>query len=320
MTTPLFLHCNCVEQGQSIPEMCRLAVVWGFDGLEFRRVRPGLTEKPTDYLDAIASARDKTGLKRVSFGGPGPDLMNPDPSVRRRETDACLAFYEEATRRFEMTVCNTMTGTLLASNTPYLEFDKNGSACATAEQWEWAIAGFREIGDAVAKRGLKLAFETHNCFLHDLPKPARELVERIERNNIGLNFDYGNILLHPLGVPQAEAWATCADRVFLVHVKNLYKLPGHRYYNFIPCPLADGAITWTLDTFGGVQSARPLANGNVLIAAQAGTDVVLTEVDARILLLDFLGFVAPFQELVEGTSGDQDVRQRGHVADGRVIG
>ena len=27
-----------------------------------------------------------------------------------------------------------------------------------------------------------------------------------------LNFDYGNILLHPLGIPQAEAWATCTVR------------------------------------------------------------------------------------------------------------
>jgi sugar phosphate isomerase/epimerase len=242
MHNPILLHCNCVEQGQSIPEMCRLAVAWGFDGLEFRRVPPGRREKASDYLDAIAAARDKTGLKHVSFGGPGPDLMNCDPGVRRRETDTCLTFYEEATRRFEMTVCNTMTGTLLAPNAPYLEYDKNGSACATAEQWEWAIAAFREIGDAVAKKSLKLAFETHNCYLHDLPKPACDLVERIGRRNVGLNFDYANILLHPLGVPQAEAWAICAERVFLVHVKNLYTLPGHRYYHFSPCPLADGVI------------------------------------------------------------------------------
>jgi len=242
VNNPIVLHVNYVEQGQSIPEMCDLAVAWGYDGIEFRRKRGGVEESSEEYLDAIAGAREKSGLRMVLFGGPGPDLMNPDAETREREVEECLAFYKLAAERFDLTVCNTTTGSLTAEEIPYYHFDKHGSAIATEEHWEWAAEGFQRLGDCASDLGFRFAFETHNCYLHDLPKPTLELLKKIDRRNVGVNFDYGNILIHPDGGSLSDAIRTLADHIYEVHLKNVWMLPGQRYFNFIPCGLGDGAI------------------------------------------------------------------------------
>ena len=242
MSNPIIMHVNCVEQGQTIEEMCRLAVKWGYEGIEFRRRRGEVNESPEQYLDALARAVKSTGLKHVLFGSPGPELMVSDADARRRDLDDCAAFYRAAAKRFKLSVCNSMTGTLVAPNVPYHEFDKNGSAVATEEQWQWAVEGFQQLGDLAAELGFRFAFETHNCYLHDLPEPARRLVDRIARPSVGINFDFGNILINPKGSSLAECFRILGSTIYEVHIKNLYLLPVTRYYNYICCPLADGVI------------------------------------------------------------------------------
>jgi len=241
VNNPIIMHVNYVEQGQTILEMCQKAVAWGYDGIEFRRSRRA-DEDPVKYLDEIACARDKTGLKQVLFGAPGPNLMAADVDVRKKEVEACIAFFRLAAKRFKLTVCNTMTGSLVTGGVPYLEFDRHGSMVATPDQWQWAVEGFQAIGDVATALGVRLAFETHNCYLHDLAKASRELVDRINRPSVGINLDYGNIVLHPQGGTLDDAIKICGDRIYYVHLKNILRIPGQKYGNFIVCGLADGVI------------------------------------------------------------------------------
>lgn len=242
MNNPVILHCNYVEQGQSIQQMCELAVKWGFDGIEFRRDR-GKGESPTDYLDELEAAVNRTGLKYVLFGAPGPDLMLADAGERQREIDAYADFYRDAARRFTLTVCNTMAGSLHAKDAPWYEFEKAGSGCATDEQFAAAVEGFQALGDLASELGFKLAFELHMNYIHDMPEPARKLVDAIDRESVGLNIDYGNIVLYPPGPPTlAETLEICKGRTYLLHLKNVYKLAGLKYQNWVVCPLADGVI------------------------------------------------------------------------------
>jgi sugar phosphate isomerase/epimerase len=242
MNNPVILHVNFVEQGQSIPEMCRLAVAWGYDGVEFRRKRSQADETPEQYLDSIAREAKQAGLKHILFGGPGPNLMSSDAAVRQKEIDECIAFYRAAAKRFPLTVCNTMTGSILAPGAQYHEYNRNGSAAVSEEQWQWAVEGFQVLGDLAAEIGFGFAFETHNCYLHDLPDVTRRLVDRIGRPSVGTNFDYGNIILHPTRPSLEQSIAACGDTIKYLHLKNLYLLPGMKYQNHISCPLADGAI------------------------------------------------------------------------------
>ena len=240
--TDLILHCNYVEQGQSIDQMCTLAARWGYDGIEFRSQREDVEESPEAYLDAIQKAAARVGLRHVLFGAPGPDLTLPDPDARRQQLDRYANFLRLAAKRFDLSVCNTMAGNLVDQSQPGFKYDCHGSALATEALWDHATRGFQELGQLAGELGIRLAFETHMLYLHDLPQPTRQLVDRIGSPAVGINLDYANMFVFPNPPTPPEALQACAGQTYLVHLKNVYLVPGQTYQNSIPCPLGAGAI------------------------------------------------------------------------------
>ena len=224
MNNPIIMHINYCEQGQSFDEACRKAVNWGFDGVEFRSAVKGME---TDaYLDTLAKAVEAAGLKIVIFGSPGPNLMTEDAAVRKKETAASVKFFRMAAKRFDLSVCNTFTGVLTDPDTPYSEYDKQGSALATEEHWAWATDGFQVLGNLAEELGFQLAFETHMCYLHDLPAPAKALVDRINKPSVGVNLDYGNAVYMAKNLPLDETIAAMKGRIYYTHLKNSIALPS----------------------------------------------------------------------------------------------
>jgi sugar phosphate isomerase/epimerase len=124
----------------------------------------------------------------------------------------------------------------------YAEFDRHGSTIATEDQWAWAAEGFRTLADIATSLGFKLAFETHNCYLHDVPQAARRLIDSVGRESVGANLDFGNIILHPNACTLAEAFQILNGRIFYMHLKNFLLIPQRRYHQYVGCRLADGAI------------------------------------------------------------------------------
>lgn len=240
MSLPIIMHVNYCEQGQSISEMCRKAVAWGFDGIEFRRVRTGVEETPGEYLDAVARAAEEAGLGQVLFGGPGFDLMTEDAAVRKAQVEEGLRFYKLAAERVALTVCNTMAGSLRNPDkrVPYSEYDRQGSGAATEDHYLWAAEGFRELGALAEALGFKLAFEIHMGYLHDLPEPAIRLIQKIGSPAVGANLDYGNMVYFPAPPSLARTISTLGDRTFMVHLKNSVAAGGARF----PVGLGDGVI------------------------------------------------------------------------------
>ncbi len=162
MSLPIIMHVNYCEQGQTIPEMCRKAVGWGYDGIEFRRHRRGEEETQKQYLDMIAAAAEASGLKHVLFGGPGVELMQEDAGIRRAQVEEGVRFYRLAGERLELTVCNIMAGTLRSSDpNAGSAHHLHGSGAASAHHYEWAAEGFRELGAVAEEIGFRLAFEIH---------------------------------------------------------------------------------------------------------------------------------------------------------------
>jgi sugar phosphate isomerase/epimerase len=98
------------------------------------------------------------------------------------------------------------------------------------------------LGDLAAELGFRFAFEVHMNYLHDLPGPARQLVDRINRASVGINLDYGNITLHARGGSLADAVKTCGDRLFMVHLKNYFLPQDPLRRVFVACGLGDGVI------------------------------------------------------------------------------
>lgn len=242
MDKSIILHVNYVEQGQTIREMCDSAVRWGYDGIEFRRERAKVEETPEAYLEAIARAVEGSGLKRVLFGGPGPNLMVPDKATREKEVEKCVRFYRRAAELFELSVCNTCAGSLRTTAFPGNEYEKQGSALMTDELLKQAKEGFQILGDLAASLNFKFAFETHMNYLHDLPAPSRKLVDAIARDSVGINLDYGNIIHFPKAPSLKETIDICGDKLYEVHLKNALMLPGGARPTGVACGLADGVI------------------------------------------------------------------------------
>ena len=230
MSLPIIMHVNYCEQGQTISEMCRKAVGWGYDGIEFRRCRRGSEETPEEYVEAVANSAEASGLKYVLFGGPGLDLMTDDAAARKAQIDEGITFYRLAAGRIPLTVCNVMAGTLRSADAgaPYSEYDKHGSGAATEEHYEWAAEGYRELGAAAEELGFKMAFETHMGYLHDLPAPTQKLLEMIGSPAVGANLDYGNMVYFPKAPSLNEVISTLKGRIFMVHLKNSMPAGGGR--------------------------------------------------------------------------------------------
>jgi sugar phosphate isomerase/epimerase len=246
MKNPIIMHVNYCEQGQSFDEMCRKAVKWGFDGIEFRRQRYDrnwnvIQEDPEKYLEQVVSAAKKAGLKNILFGGPGVNLMDGDKAKQEKELENAVNFYRLAAKRVQLTVCNTMTGSLVNpdKNVPHDHYDKHGSAIATPAQWQAAVDGFKKLGKLAEELGFKFAFETHPHYLHDYPLVTKELVDRINSPAVGVNLDYGNAFEMPNNPALADTIRQISGKIYYVHLKNAVALPGG---GFLPTSLADGAI------------------------------------------------------------------------------
>ena len=243
MKNKVIMHINYCEQGQTIPELCKKAADWGFDGIEFRGKRTGVQETTEDYLDEIARSMKKAGLKEVMFGYPTPNMMLTDAAARAKEIEQGVRFYEMARKRLKswFSVSNAFTGGLTNPDKtiPYGQYERHGSGCATEDQWKWAAEGYQIIGDAVAKLGVRLAFETHMGYLHDTPLAAKKLVDLIGKPSIGINLDYGNAVYFQKNPSLAETISALGKSIFYTHLKNSIGLPsGGR----IPTGLADGQI------------------------------------------------------------------------------
>ena len=78
MNNPIIMHINYCEQGQSLKEIFQVATDIGYDGVEFRRYKPGYAETPEQYWETIAKLREDYKLPYVFFGGPGIEVMTQD--------------------------------------------------------------------------------------------------------------------------------------------------------------------------------------------------------------------------------------------------
>ncbi|MGB9677023.1 MAG: sugar phosphate isomerase/epimerase family protein [Candidatus Ratteibacteria bacterium] len=242
MENKIIMHVNYMEQGQSIEEICEKAVKIGYDGVEFRRKIRNMDEE--EYLQNLAKCIEKSKLEYIIFGGPGPNLMLPEKDKREKEVEELINFYTKASKYFKLTLCNTMTGVLLNPSYSYFEFDKHGSYFASEENWEWAIEGFKILGDIAEKLNFKFAFETHMCYLHDTVESSKKLVDLIDKKNVGINLDYANIICFKNPVPLKDAVEMCGQKLYYLHLKNLFKIEGIEYKNYINCSLSDGIINY----------------------------------------------------------------------------
>ena len=241
MNNPIIMHINYCEQGQTLPEIFQVATEIGYDGVEFRRYKPGYCETPELYWETLAKLRETYKMPYILFGGPGLDAMTDDKAVIEKNVQEYLHFLDVADSYGLLSTINFMTGTVKNPNIPMdlAHCEDHGYACKTDLLWENAIQVCRIVADH--KPNVKFAFETHMFNLHDTAKTSRELVDAIDRPNFGINLDYGNALFHPHTEPLAEAIRIAGEKLFYTHMKS-YQPLGSGAGQLLPTSLADGCI------------------------------------------------------------------------------
>ena len=240
MSYPIIMHINYCEQGQTIEEICRFAAKTGFDGIEFRSRRVKEQETIQEYLDAVKRYTEYYGIKYVLFGGPGIDVMTQDKAKAQASIDGYKAWLDEAGKRFQLSVLNFFTGSLVDPDQPMnaLSYGLHGSFCAKDWHWEVAAEACQQIADYAKPLGCKFAFEAHMNYLHDIAESARKLVDLIDRDNFGVNLDYGNSIYFKGIAPLEKAIEICGDKLFYTHLKNSLPVPGGR----LPTALGEGEV------------------------------------------------------------------------------
>jgi sugar phosphate isomerase/epimerase len=118
-------------------------------------------------------------------------------------------------------VLNIFGSNILNPDLQYYDFDGNGSAYATKEQWKTTVEYFQQVGDFAGEKGVDLCFETHNCYIHDLAEATVRLLEKINRPRVKANLDFGNIYLHKKSKSMQEEFDLIADHIGYVHLKNV---------------------------------------------------------------------------------------------------
>ncbi|MCE5240610.1 sugar phosphate isomerase/epimerase [bacterium] len=230
----VLMHINYFEAGYSLSTLFDEAKFYGYDGVELRGTREGLT--PAKYVAQVKKEMARTGLC-VVMACPC-NLNNPKADERAAAVEQSTDLLKKAAA-IGVKLFNTMAGSLTVAGIPYTEFDKHGSGAATWEQWAWAVEGFQQLGAVAEELGVRMAFETHNGYIHDLAKPTAEFLRRIGSPAIGANLDMGNIVLNKNGEPLRDALSILGDKVYYNHLKNIFKPSTGGY---IVCGLSDGVI------------------------------------------------------------------------------
>lgn len=238
----VLLHVNYYEGRERLRALFELADLHKYDGVELRWKYAFDDFTQVAYQQEVAALKSQYPEMEIVFGGI-IDFCRGKKDEVEKVTGQYLDFLDWAAKECGTKVMNFFTGAMVARNSNYFDFHVNGSAIAADHDYEQAAAGLRLIGDAAASRGILIALETHNCYLHDTAASCRKLMELTKHDTIGLNYDHGNIFIHRDGESISDVFKLIGDKIYYAHLKNLMKpagmaLPG----GFIPTRLKDGHI------------------------------------------------------------------------------
>ena len=202
MADRLVASTNCYH-GSTLEEALAGIAAAGLSGVELSSV-PGWTEHvPRDAsaadLDRVRDLLAAHGLAPVSLSGHS-DLVSDDGVTEfRRALRLC--------RELGIPLVTTSTGG-----------HADTSAGDVEAQRERFLARIGPLADEAAADGIGICLETHGGLLAT-GAMAADLVRRIGRPNVGINYDPGNVMFYGDTRPEDDI-ASAAPLVTHVHVKD----------------------------------------------------------------------------------------------------
>jgi sugar phosphate isomerase/epimerase len=195
-----------------------IASALGIAHVEFRFFRSGRVPgvDPSELEHALAACKHH-GV-RVTGISPGIYKYVRSIEAARDELAARFRPSVELARRLELNSI-VVFGPCKPDAT-----DTDGPAHSSADPPDWVLRALHELADAARDCGVRALIEPEPLSYTDTAAATAELLHRVGREELGVNYDPGNIAWSEGGDPR-DGVALLAPFIANVHVKNLLDAP-----------------------------------------------------------------------------------------------
>jgi len=205
----------------------------GLTSVELTSV-PGWTEHvprdaTTEEIDRVKGLLAEYGITPISLSGHS-DLVSDDG----------VAAFRRALR-----LCRVLNIPLITTSTGGHADTSGGSLDAQRDAF---LARIGPLADEAAADGISICLETHGGVLAT-GAMAADLVRRIARSNVGINYDPGNVIFYGDVRPEGDI-NTALDFITHLHVKD--QIGGAGVWNFPT--VGTGEVGWEA-IFGALDTA-----------------------------------------------------------------
>ena len=221
----------------------------GFEGLELHAGLPDGGEVTEAAVRDLRRELEDAGLPCLGVRGGGGVAHPRATEGARNRLDEAILFASW----IGADVVNTTTGTPLRDPGGPGSFvgepvSQGSSRQATEDDFERTARAFAGSADRAAERDVHLSIEVHQHSITDNAWSVLHLMDLIDRPNVWVNPDLGNIYW-AYDVPEEtceEAIVALAPRARYWHCKNLTRvhIPENRHAIFLQVPLPDGDIDY----------------------------------------------------------------------------
>ena len=218
---------------------------------------------------AWADLCGQQGIQMISgmFGTVGEDYSTPE-TIRRTGGVVPDATWEENWKNIQADagLAHTLGLRLVTFHAGFLPHDERDPDFAKLTQ------RIRAIADLFASKGIDLGFETGQ----ETAETLKRFLEKLDRKNVGVNFDPANMILYDMGDP-ISALRTLAPWLKQCHLKdaNRTKVPGTWGEEVVA---GTGQVNWE-DFFDALREAN--FAGYCCIEREAGNRRVADIIAAR---------------------------------------
>lgn len=114
-----------------------------------------------------------------------------------------------------------------------------------SESWAQAVSGFQRIADRAKELGIEISLEIYEDTLLGASDSSLRLIQEIDRTNVGLNPDLGNLIRLDRAVEDWEEWlAKVMPFSNYWHVKNYTRVETKDGFRTEPSTMEEGFIDY----------------------------------------------------------------------------
>lgn len=159
--------CTISNKDLPVEEVVSIAAESGYDGVEIWGKEPHVEDGSADACERIANHVDSVGLELPVYGS---YLRAGADGFRREIAD-------------ELRIADELGATLIRVWAGTEEYQER-----TTDHWDRVVDDLRTLSRRAAERGIAVTVEKHDGTLTNRREGARRLVEAVDSDNCGLNY------------------------------------------------------------------------------------------------------------------------------------